>query len=194
MTRILSFLAVLLVCISPAMAREPVNTDTPGTVKEVERTAPTLMFPRIDDAGGVFALAAEMPDRIVVHKLVIDAAMGETTTTGANRRLDAAARAVNLYALAGIAPEHVQVAVVVHGKATAAILSDDTFEKKFGTTNPNSALLAKLHRAGVEIYICGQSLVHQGYTPADVHPDVRVSLSAMTKLVDLQTAGYALIP
>lgn len=194
MIRILSFFAVILVCISPAIAREAVSTDPPVAAKVVERTAPRLMFPRIDGAGGVFALSAEMPDRIAMHKLVIDAAMGETTTTGTNRRLDSAARAVNLYALAGIAPEHAKIAVMVHGKATAAILSDDTFKQKFGTTNPNSALLAQLNRAGVEIYICGQSLVHQGYTPTDVHPDVRVSLSAMTKLVELQAAGYALIP
>jgi len=51
-----------------------------------------------------------------------------------------------------------------------------------------------LHLAGVEIYVCGQALSHQGHVVAEVRDDVRVSLSAMTKLVELQAAGYGLIP
>lgn len=113
----------------------------------------------------------------VVHRVLIDAHEGETTTTGINRRLDAAARAVNLYALAKVPPDNLEVAVVVHGKA-----------------NPDAAVITQLRRAGVEIYVCGQALGHQGHAVADVRGDIRVALSAMTKLVELQAAGYGLIP
>jgi len=51
-----------------------------------------------------------------------------------------------------------------------------------------------LHLAGVEIYVCGQALSHQGHVVAEVRDDVRASLSAMTKLVELWAAGYGLIP
>lgn len=156
----------------------------------------TQQFPRVEGAGGVYALAAgaDMPAVDVVHRVLIDAREGETTSTGINRRLDAAARAVNLYALAKVPPDNSKVAVVVHGKATPLVLSDASYRRHFGKPNPDGALIAQLRQAGVEIYVCGQALSHQGYAVADVRDEVRVSLSAMTKLVELQAAGYGLIP
>jgi len=65
-----------------------------------------------------------MPAVDVVHRLLIDAQEGETTATGINRHLDAAAHAVNLYALAKVSPEKLKVAIVVHGKATPLVLTD----------------------------------------------------------------------
>lgn len=156
----------------------------------------TQQFPRIEGAGGVYALPedVDMPAVDVVHRLLIDAATSETTAAGTNRHLDAAARAVNLYALAKVPPGNLKIAVVVHGKATPLALSDASYRQHFDKPNPDAALIAKLHRAGVEIFVCGQALSHQGYVAADVRDDVRVALSAMTKLIDLQAAGYGLIP
>lgn len=162
----------------------------------VSRPIGTQQFPRIEGAGGVYALPAgvDMPAMKVVHRLLIDATTAETTATGNNRHLDAAARAVNLYALAKVPPKNLKVAVVVHGKATPLVLNDVRYRQQFGKPNPDAALIAQLHRAGVEIFVCGQALSHQGHAVADVRDDVRVSLSAMTKLVELQAAGYGLIP
>ena len=167
-----------------------------ATKASVPMPVGTLQFPRIVGAGGVYALPAgvDMPAVDVVHRLLIDATTAETTETGTNRHLDAAARAVNLYALAKVPPNNLKVAIVVHGKATPLVLTDASYRRQFGKPNPDSALIAQLHRAGVEIYVCGQALSHQGHVVADVRDDVRVSLSAMTKLVDLQAAGYGLIP
>lgn len=153
-------------------------------------------FPRIEGAGGVYVLPAgvDMPTVNVVHRVLIDAREGETTTTGINRRLDAAARAVNLYALAKVPPDNLEVAVVVHGKATPLVLSDARYLHHFGKPNPDAALIAQLRQAGVEIYVCGQALSHQGHAVGDVRDDIRVAQSAMSKLVELQTAGYGLIP
>jgi uncharacterized protein (TIGR01244 family) len=184
-----------LKALEPAV-RERLSASAPATKASVPTPIGTLQFPRIAAAGGVYVLPAgvDMPAVDVVHRLLIDATTAETTATGANRHLDAAARAVNLYALAKVPPNNLKVAIVVHGKATPLVLTDASYRRQFGKPNPDAALIAQLHRAGVEIYVCGQALSHQGHVVADVRDDVRVSLSAMTKLVDLQAAGYGLIP
>ena len=184
-----------LLC-SLALLPATAHADQPFEKPAKASTADALQFPRIKSAGGVHALQGDvdMPTASAMHRVVIDATAGDTTDTGINRRLDAAARAVNLYALAGVPADKLSVAVVIHGKATPVILSDASFQSHFGKANPNAALIADLRAAGVEIFVCGQALRHGGYTATDVRKDVHVALSAMTKLVDLQAAGYGLIP
>lgn len=181
--------------LEPAV-RERLSASAPATKASVAEPRGAQLFPRIEEAGVVYALptGVDMPATNVLHRLLIDATSAETTATGTNRHLEAAARAVNLYALAKVPPANLKIAVVVHGKATPLVLSDASYRRKFDKTNPDAALIAQLHRAGVEIFVCGQALSHQGHAVADVRDDVRVSLSAMTKLVDLQAADYGLIP
>ena len=181
--------------LEPAV-RERLATSSAATRTSISKPVGTQQFPRIAGAGGVYALPAgvDMPAMDVVHRLLIDATTAETTASGTNRHLDAAARAVNLYALAKVPPKNLKVAVVVHGKATPLVLNDARYRQQFGKPNPDAAVIAQLQRAGVEIFVCGQALSHQGHAVADVRDDVRVALSAMTKLVELQAAGYGLIP
>lgn len=181
--------------LEPAV-RERLSASGASTKTSIPTPTGTLQFPRVEGVGGVYALppGVDMPAANVVHRLLIDATTAETTATGSNRHLDAAARAVNLYALAKVPPNNLKIAVVVHGKATPLVLSDASYRQHFGKPNPDATLIAQLHRAGVEIFVCGQALSHQGHAVADVRDDVRVSLSAMTKLVELQAAGYGLIP
>jgi intracellular sulfur oxidation DsrE/DsrF family protein len=73
-------------------------------------------------------------------------------------------------------------------------LNDETYSRKFNTPNPNSDLLRLLSDNGVSILICGQALHHHGFSLDDVDASVKVTLSAMTALVELQHAGYALFP
>ena len=162
----------------------------------VAAAPPAQRFLRIASAGGVYKMTGNiaMPAKDSVQRLVIDATGDETTETGINRHLESAARALNLYALAGVPNEKVEVVVVVHAKATPMVLSDDAFRTRFGKRNPDSMLIDDLSRAGVRILVCGQALMHQGYSVSDVAEGVKVSLSAMTALVELQSKGYALIP
>ena len=181
------FLSIaLLLAVAPAWA-----ADTP-----TRTTPPTLVFPRIASAGGVVVLPSgvDMPAPDATHRLLIDATGADTTASGVNSHLEAVARAVNLYALAAVPPENVKIAVVVHGKATPMVLSPAAYQQHFGKPSSDAALIAALHDAGVTIYICGQSLTRSGYAVAEVHEDVTVALSAMTKLVELQADGYGLIP
>ncbi|MGB0132569.1 DsrE family protein [Dokdonella sp.] len=164
------------------------TTDSAATSK--------LQFPRITSSGGVYAMPAgvELPARNIIHRVVIDATTDATTPTGGNRHLEAAARAINLYALAGVPAENVKVAVVIHGKAAPLVLSDASHQRLLGSPNPDAGIIAELHKAGVELFVCGQSTSHRGYAPADLRDEITLALSAMTKLAELQAAGYGLVP
>lgn len=165
-----------------------------ATRQEVE--SPALQYPRIATFGGVYAMPASvpMPAANREHRLVIDATGGADTPASIDRRVEAAARAVNLYALAGVSPKKLKVAVVLHGKSTSSVLTDASYQEHFGMPNPNAALIKTLHEAGVEFFLCGQAMTHRGYVSGDVRDDVRIALSAMTALTDLQSSDYALIP
>lgn len=105
------------------------------------------------------------------------------------------ARYVNIYQGAGKEPADAQIAVVLHGDATLAVLNADAYSKKYGTDgNPNLDCLHKLHEAGVELYVCGQSLIGKGGKPEEVALFVDVAVSALTSLVNLQADGFSYIP
>jgi intracellular sulfur oxidation DsrE/DsrF family protein len=174
----------------------PLRAAEPGRGDASMHARGELQFPRISGAGGVYAMPAgtDMPARDGNYRVLIDASSDATTEAGGNRHLEAAARAVNLYALAGVPPENIHVAVVVHGKATPLVLSDERYRAHFGKPHPDAGLVARLHAAGVRVFVCGQALTHRGYRPDEVRDEVVLTLSAMTKLVELQDEGYGLIP
>lgn len=176
-----------------AMRGAHVNEPTPISPAA---TRPALLYPRIKTAGGVYALSKEvtMPAADHDYRLVIDVKGAEVTESGVNRHLETAARALNLYSMAGVPAAQLKLAVVIHGKATPSVLADASYQKLFGKPNPNAALIAELHTAGVRISLCAQAMIHAGYSMADVRDDVRVELSALTTLVELQADGYQLIP
>lgn len=125
-------------------------------------------------------------------KVVFDVAKAPDTGQF-NRHLETPARFLNMHANAGQEPGRMRLAVVVHGQATRDLLTDEAYQKRFGSANPNRALLETLAGAGVEIILCGQSAGFGGYGPGEFLPQVRVALSAMTALVVLQEQGYRLI-
>ncbi|MCA9067600.1 MAG: DsrE family protein [Planctomycetaceae bacterium] len=109
--------------------------------------------------------------------------------------IEKVARFVNIYSGAGKQPAKVDIAVILHGDATLAALNPDAYGKQYKTTgNPNLECLHELHEAGVQIYVCGQSLVSKGGKPSEVVPFVDVAVSALTTLVNLQADGYSYVP
>jgi hypothetical protein len=102
---------------------------------------------------------------------------------------------VNIYAGAGVKPAEVSIAVVLHGEATLIVLNSDAYAANFATGgNPNLDLLHQLHEAGVEFYVCGQSLISKGSKPEKVVVFVQTAVSALTAVVNLQADGYAYVP
>jgi len=164
-------------------------------VPEKGKTAKKLFtHPVISEYGGVLRLpnAAQQPRD--GSKVCVD-----LTSGGEPGKLfpaiEKVARFVNIYNGAGQKPAEARIAVVLHGDATLSVLNADAYSKTFGTEeNPNLDCLHKLHEAGVQIYVCGQSLMRKGAQPEDVVVFADVAVSGLTALVNLQTDGYAYIP
>ncbi|MEL6483480.1 MAG: DsrE family protein, partial [Bacteroidota bacterium] len=110
-----------------------------------------------------------------------------------NKSIETAARFLNMHAQNGFAPEKLHVALVVHGGATQDLLNNTYFEENFSTSNENIDLLKALMNTGTEIIVCGQSLAARGYRAEQLVPGVKVALSAMTALIQLQETDYQLI-
>ena len=152
--------------------------------------------PVIDDHGPVY-YAPEQPVTLSpgeTLRVVFDVAAAPDEYSMGNHRLETAARFLNLNARAGVPASEMRVEIVLHGRATRAALADDAFEARYGASPPDTALLEALADAGVNIYVCGQSAAAYGFAPEELRPGAILSPSAMTALVRLQSAGYALIP
>jgi intracellular sulfur oxidation DsrE/DsrF family protein len=171
-----------------AMKNHPVPTEDAAT------SAPEKQFPIIAGYGGVVPLSEAAQQPRPNSRIVVD-----LTAAGEPDKLlpaiEKVARYVNLYAGNETATPSAQIAVVLHGDATLAALNADAYRVRFGTeNNPNLDCLHRLHEAGVELYVCGQSLIAKGARPEDTAVFVDVALSAVTSLVNLQADGYAYVP
>ena len=172
-------LVVLLgLCVTPAVGQERPTTG-----------------PLVPGFGPVFEIpGAEFPiDPDADYWAVFDVAQSSEDPAERNRRLESAARYLNMHARSGVDPDRMRVALVVHGGAGKDLLDDDAYRERYGVGNPNTALLAALDRAGVEIYLCGQTAAARGLPTDRLAEPVGVALSAMTALVALQNEGYRLI-
>lgn len=159
------------------------NAEAPQTGPVVDDFGPA--FPAPDTAFNL------LPDRS--YKVRLDVASGGDAETS-NRALESAARYLNMHAQSGINVDNLRFALVVHGSATADLLTDSAFQARFGKPNPNSALLAALNEAGVDIYLCAQSAVYKGFAWEEFDPAVTIAVSAMTAHVRLESEGYGVIP
>lgn len=151
--------------------------------------------PAIKDFGPVHVWpeAVARPNGTTTYKALFDVTQGSPAADKVNPGLDHVARTVNVFAAAGTPLSHLRFAVIIHGGATPIALDDKTFRAKFGHPNPDLAVIAALKQAGVDVMVCGNALGDMQYTPAEVNPEVKVALSALSTLIILQDEGYALI-
>jgi cytochrome c peroxidase len=156
--------------------------------------AANLVYPIIPNAGGVVPLptAAEQPRKGA--KLVLDVTAA-AKPTDVNPGLNRAARVLNLYGAAGLKADDVRIAMVLHGGATTAALTDSVYKARVGPdANPNLPLIRALRKAGVEVFVCGQALHAAGFEVADVAEGVTVADSFLTLVINRQTDGYVYVP
>ncbi len=113
-----------------------------------------------------------------------------------NRGFEGAARFINMHVEAGVPVENIELAIVVHGKASWELTHDAWYKAKTETdeVNANAPLLAALLEEGVKIVLCGQSAAWHGIAREDLLPGIEMSLSAMTAHALLQQQGYSLNP
>jgi len=122
--------------------------------------------------------AGEQPDAGRDYRVIFDVAQGGPDDKPL-KSLDRVARLANLLEAGGVTGERRKIVAVLHGGATVATLSDAAWAARGkGEVNPNSALIRALVAAGVQVRLCGQSMV---------------DTAAMMTLIHHQQAGYALI-
>jgi intracellular sulfur oxidation DsrE/DsrF family protein len=129
-----------------------------------------------------------------VYRTVFDAAAYSDDLSSLNTRLVSVARFLNMHVRNGTPLENMDLAVVLHGAALKTVFTNDAYRERYGVDNPNLELVQRLAAAGVDFYVCGQSMAFGGYARSELAEPVRVALSAMTMLTELQNRGYALIP
>lgn len=174
-------LAATLAAVSPAAA------DPTGE--------PQFQYPLVKDYGGIVPLpeAAEQPNK--GSKALLDVASAEKKGE-VLKGLDRAATIANLYKQAGFDSSNgFKLAVVIHGPATAAVLTDEAHARhNNGANNRNLELIRRLRESGVEIYVCGQALARHKFRTDEVAPEVTVAVSAATVHINRQMDGYVIVP
>jgi len=120
--------------------------------------------------------------------------LSKTGNNALNRKFDSLARFLNMHVANGIPAKHIELALVVHGKAGLDLLSNKTYIKMADRDNPNGDLLEQLMANQVQVYMCGQSAAYMEIANRDLYKGVQMSLSAMTAHALLHQQGYSLNP
>ncbi len=137
--------------------------------------------------------AAYQPQKTATYKIVFDVTKAGDKPGQVSPSLDQVARAVNLYASAGIPLDHLKFVAVLHGAATAAALDDAHYRQQFGVDNPNLEIIRKLRAAGTDVAVCGQAMAEHHFQYEWIAPNVTLALSALTTITVLENEGYALM-
>ncbi|MGB5818042.1 MAG: DsrE family protein [Saonia sp.] len=151
--------------------------------------------PIIKDFGKVFKIedADILVDPAKDYKVVFDIMNTPEGNDKINASIETAARFLNMHAQHGVPAEQLSVALVVHNKASKDIITNGAYKQRFGVDNPNTKLIEALVAANVQVIFCGQSSKSRGFPKEDLIPGVKLSLSAMTSLLQLQDENYKLI-
>lgn len=190
----LSLLVAAVVSLAVYSASIAQSPSEPLPDNHIELDNYQYVNPLIRDYGKVVRLpnAAHQPRRD--SRVVVDITKGGDAYK-LNPAIEKVCRFVNIYAGAGKESAEVDIAVVLHGDATLAVLTDSAYSTRYGTEeNPNRDCLRELTKAGVKFYVCGQSLVGKEAAPSQVSREAKVAVSALTALVNLQSDGYAYLP
>ena len=151
--------------------------------------------PVIEQYGGTFQV--DNPDYKLdssrQYKVVFDIANSPDDKGALNPVINTLARFINMHVAAGIPKENLHVVGVFHNKASKDALIDEAYEKRYGIANPNAGLIKALKDAGVQLYMCGQSIHARKIEREEINPAIGLALSAMTILIDFQSKGYQFI-
>ena len=113
--------------------------------------------------------------------------MGRTDRTQAG-----IACTINLHVVAGVPLKNISVVIVSHGAGNAVVFTNEHNREMFHTDNPNLKLIKELDNAGAKFIICGQFMDYAGLTKADLLPEVKIALSAITTFTTYRLKGYLL--
>ncbi|MDQ7048878.1 MAG: DsrE family protein [Enterobacterales bacterium] len=96
------------------------------------------------------------------YKVLFDISKAADDKTKLNKNIESVARFINMHVLNGVKLENIEIAVVLHGKATRDGLNHKAYQKRYSNNNPTLDLIHQLRAKGVSFYQCGQSAYFQG--------------------------------
>ena len=166
------------------------------TIKQNDTLTSGWTYPVIKDYGRAWPLpdAAVQPQPGRTYKAIFSLS---TAAPNANEVLDGlahAARLLNVFAADGVAPKNLEVVAIFHGSGGYAAMSNAVYRAKFNVDNPNPKIIQELKAAGVQLFLCGQTLHELNFDEKDLLPEVTLATSAAIVLVTYQNDGYALMP
>jgi intracellular sulfur oxidation DsrE/DsrF family protein len=133
------------------------------------------------------------PDPNLEYRIVIDLKAVSADPARINPGLNNIARMLNLHAAGGIETGKIKVVAAIHGSATLAVLNDTGYKLKYGINNPNLKLIDQLKSAGVELFVCSQSLIARNNGFDNVNSHITIALSMLTVVTEHQMKGYGLL-
>ncbi|MFC0336178.1 Intracellular sulfur oxidation protein, DsrE/DsrF family [Kushneria avicenniae] len=173
--------ALLMVIFAAIMPRKP------------EAGLDHARFPAIEKFGGIADRhdTVDVPDPDKHYRVIFDVVSESDDPRIINPGLMRVARAVNVFADAGVPLENLEFVAIIHGNATRSVVNSELYEKWFGLENPNVALVSALKKAGVQVAVCGQVLSHWKIADSEVNDDIAITPSALSTLAIYGNEGYA---
>ena len=133
------------------------------------------------------------PDRS--YKVVYDIHSDEIDA-GISKGLYYARGLIEAFGKQGVKPERLDIHLVLHGDAAKFLLVDETYQRAVKdpfAVNLNAKITQDLIDLGVSVEICHSVMRAKGWKPHDVLPGVAIVHDGYTRLIKLQSDGYAYI-
>lgn len=155
----------------------------------------TRIYPLIKNYGGIFDIpyAEEKPDPSIDYNIIIEVERAIDSPDSLNWALNNVARLLNVHIMGGVKPERLHVVVAIHGGAAYSVLNNEAYRAKYKTSNPNLGLFDELQKAGVKMFVCGQSLIARKIDRMKMVPQVKIASSMLTTITTYQMRGYAVL-
>lgn len=155
--------------------------------------AQKAQFPIVKGYGGIFDIpdAVEKPDPSMKYRIVVDIVTADEDPKVLSSSLNNVARMINIHAIGGVPKENIEVVLGIHGLMAFAIQDNESYKKRYGVDNPNLGILKALDEAGVQMFICGQSMVARNIPKETLAPEIQIATSMLTVLTTYQLKGYA---
>jgi len=157
--------------------------------------AQTKVNPVIKSYGTVFQLpnADQKPDPSINYKILVELTENGSKPDSLNEYIEALPTLVNLHAAEGVPKENIKMVVVLRKMATYAVFDNELYKEKFKCDNPNLQLLKELMVAGVEFFVCGQTMQKRNIDTRKLVAGTKVASSGLTAITTYQLKGYTMI-
>ena len=151
--------------------------------------------PIIKSYGTVFEIptADQKPEPSLKYNLLVELQENALKPDTLNEYLEALATLINLHAAEGVPKENIKMVVVLRKMATYGVFGNEMYKEKFKCDNPNIQLLKELMDAGVEFYVCGQTMLKRNIDTKKLVPGTKIASSGLTAISTYQLKGYTMI-